>query len=540
MMGLMQDWPLLVSRFLEHAATNHANREIVSVLPEGGMFRYNYAAMNGRAKQAAQALAKLGVQEGDRVGTLAWNTHRHVELWYAASGMGSVTHTINPRLFPEQIVYIVQHAEDKVLCFDVTFTPLIEKLAPMMPSVEHFVCMVGEKDLPDADIPNLKSYEALLAAEDGAYEWPELDENQACGLCYTSGTTGNPKGVLYSHRSNFLHTLTCLATDTLAVCGTSTILPVVPMFHANAWGIPYAAAASGAKLVLNGPVHDAPTLHKLIKDEQIDLTAAVPTIWMQMLAYLDKEGLDIKPLRLVTIGGSACPRVMIEQFQTKYGVRVNHAWGMTEMSPLGSVGSENGAVKDLPDSEKLDVQCKQGRPVVGVEMSILGEDGEKQPRDGDSSGRLLVRGPWIAREYFREDTSILEDGWFDTGDVAHIDQHGYMQITDRAKDVIKSGGEWISSIDLENTALACPGVTEAAVIGVYHPKWDERPLLIVTLEEGASLTYDEMKAYLDGKIAKWWMPDDLAVVEEIPHTATGKISKKDLRETFKDYKLPNT
>lgn len=539
MHGLMQDWPLLVSKLLEHAEMNHAEREIVSVLPEGGMIRTNYAELAVRARKVAEALTALGINQGDRVATLAWNTHRHVEAWFGTSGMGAVMHTINPRLFPEQIVYIANHAADRVLMFDVTFTPLIEKLAPMMKTIEHFVCMVGKDDLPDCDIPNLVAYEDMIGAHPGTYQWPELDERMACGLCYTSGTTGDPKGVLYSHRSNVLHTMTTLSADTININSKCSILPVVPMFHANAWGIPYAATACGAKLVLNGPVHDAPTLYKMIKDEGVTTTAAVPTIWMQMLAYLDENKLDVSPLRDVTIGGAACPRSMIEGFQKNYGVRVNHAWGMTELSPLGSVGSESGTIADLSDEEKMDRQVKQGRAIFGVEMAIKDDDGNMLPRDGKSSGRLMVRGPWIASQYFGLDTSILDDdGWFDTGDVANIDPQSYMQITDRAKDVIKSGGEWVSSIDLENAAISFPGVTEAAVIGVYHPKWDERPLMIVTVKDGADVSIEAMNKHLEGQVAKWWLPDDIVVVDEIPHTATGKISKKDLRETFKDHKLP--
>jgi acyl-CoA synthetase (AMP-forming)/AMP-acid ligase II len=538
-LGQMQDWPLLVSKFLEHAAENHGTREVFSVLPEGGEFRYDYAAMSVRAKKAAQALGRLGIKEGDRVATLAWNTHRHVELWYAAAGMGGVTHTVNPRLFPEQLIYIMNHAEDRVLCLDITFVPLIEKIAPHLKTIEKYIILVGKEHMPETSLENALSYEELLEAEDGNYEWPRLDENTACGLCYTSGTTGNPKGVLYSHRSNFLHTLLALAGDTLGIGALTTILPVVPMFHANAWGIPYAAAGAGAKLVLNGPVHDPETLHMLIEREKVSVTAAVPTVWMGMLKYLKETGKDCCELTTVTIGGAACPRSMIQSFQDDYGVRVNHAWGMTELSPLGSLGSENGAVMDLDDETKLDIQCKQGRPVLGVEMVVKGEDGNILPRDGKSSGSLMVRGPWTVDTYYKTDESALdEDGWFDTGDVSVIDEYGYMQITDRAKDVIKSGGEWISSIDLENAMVGHPAVAEAAVIGLPHPKWDERPLMVIVAEEGQSLTHEEMTEYLTGKVAKWWLPEDLQTVAELPHTATGKISKKDLRETFKDYKFP--
>lgn len=541
MLGQMQDWPLLVSKFLAHAEINHPKREIFSMLPEGGEISYDNERMAKRARQAAQAFSRHGITTGDRVGTLAWNTHRHVEIWFAASGMGAVTHTINPRLFPEQLIYIINHAEDRVLCLDITFVPLIEKVAEHLTSIEKYIIMVGPDHMPETTLPNAVSYEEFIAGEDGDYTWPVLDENTACGLCYTSGTTGNPKGVLYSHRSNFLHTLVALAGDTLGVTAKSVILPVVPMFHANAWGIPYAAAGSGAKLVLNGPHHEPDVLHELMMRHGITVTAAVPTVWLGMLKYLEATGKDTGKMEIVTIGGSAVPRSMIEAFQNNYGVRVNHAWGMTETSPLGSLGSENAAVENLSAKEKLDIQCKQGRSVLGVEMSIQDDDGNMLPRDGETSGRVMVRGPWVIDSYFRSDGGkILDDNnWFDTGDVACIDQQGYMQITDRAKDVIKSGGEWISSIDLENAAVSHPAVFEAAVIGLPHPKWDERPLLLVILEEGKTVSFEEMHAFLSDKVAKWWLPNDMVVIEEIPHTATGKISKKDLRDKFKDYTFPD-
>jgi len=540
-LGQMQDWPLLVTKFLEHAAINHPKREIFSVLPEGGEFRYDYERLQVRAKKCAQALGRLGVKLGDRVGTLAWNTHRHMEIWFAASGMGAVTHTINPRLFPEQLIYIMNHAEDRVLFLDVTFVPLIEAVAEHLTTIEHFVIMVGKDHMPETKLKNVICYEELIDAEDGDYVWPSFDENTACGLCYTSGTTGNPKGVLYSHRSNFLHTLLATSGDTLGITALTTILPVVPMFHANAWGVPYAAAASGAKLVLNGPVHDPETLHMLIERERVTMAAAVPTVWMGMLKFLKATGKDCVDLKIVTIGGSAVPRSMIQTFQEDYDVRVNHAWGMTELSPLGSLGSENGAIQHLDAEGKLDVQCKQGRPVMGVEMCVKNDDGNELPRDGESSGRLMVKGPWVVDTYFKADGGEVldEDGWFDTGDVSCIDEYGYMQITDRAKDVIKSGGEWISSIDLENAAVGHPAVAEAGVIGVYHPKWDERPLLVIVEEEGQSISHAEMTEYLNGKVAKWWLPDDMQKVKELPHTATGKISKKNLRDQFKDYRFPD-
>lgn len=541
MLGQMQDWPMLVSKFLTHAEVNHPKREIFSMLPEGGEFSYNNERMAQRARQCAQALARHGINHGDRVGTFAWNTHRHVEIWFAASGMGAVTHTINPRLFPEQIIYIINHAEDRVLFLDITFVPLIEKVADQLTTVEKFIIMVGKDHMPDTTLKNAVAYEEFIAGEDGNFTWPTFDENSACGLCYTSGTTGNPKGVLYSHRSNFLHTLVALAGDTLGITAHSVILPVVPMFHANAWGIPYAAAGSGAKLVLNGPHHEPDVLHRLMMEHGITVTAAVPTVWLGMLKYLETTGKDTGALEIVTIGGSAVPRSMIEAFQDNYGVRVNHAWGMTETSPLGSLGSENASIQSLSDEEKLDIQCKQGRSVLGVEMCIKDDDGNMLPRDGETSGRVMVRGPWVIESYFKGagGTVLDEDNWFDTGDVACIDEHGYMQITDRAKDVIKSGGEWISSIDLENAAVGHEAVAEAAVIGMPHPKWDERPLLIIIQEEGKSVSFEEMHAYLSDKVAKWWLPNDMVVVEEIPHTATGKISKKDLRETFKDYSFPD-
>ncbi|MBL4837976.1 MAG: long-chain fatty acid--CoA ligase [Kordiimonadaceae bacterium] len=540
MLGQMQDWPLLVSRFLEHANVNHPNSEIVSQLPEGGEFRYNYRGLSERAKKCAQALTRLGAGSGDRVATMAWNSHRHMEIWFGASGMGAVTHTVNPRLFPEQLVYIINHAEDKILMLDISFVPLIEKIASQLKTVEKYVILVGKDHMPDTSLEGALCYEELIEAESGDYSWPSFDENTACSLCYTSGTTGNPKGVLYSHRSNFLHTLVALSGDTLGVGARTTIMPVVPMFHANAWGIPYAAAGAGAKLVLNGPIHDPETLHTIMLKEGVTITAAVPTIWLGMLKHLEATGQDCGKLSVVMIGGSAAPRSMIETFQNKYGVRVNHAWGMTETSPLGSLGTENQAICDLPEDVKLDIQCKQGRPVLGVEMCVQDEDGNELPRDGKSSGRLLVRGPWIIKSYFKNEggEALDDDNWFDTGDVSCIDEYGYMQITDRAKDVIKSGGEWISSIDLENAAVGHPSVAEAAVIGIFHPKWDERPLLVVVPEKGATVSHAEMNEFLMDKVAKWWLPDDLAIVTELPHTATGKISKKDLRAEFKDYSFP--
>lgn len=542
MQGLMQDWPLLVSKFIDHAAAQHPNSEIVTALVEGGIHRYTYKDCNHRSKQLAQALARFGIEQGDRVATLAWNTFRHVEAWYGIAGMGAVAHTINPRLFAEQIIYIANHAEDRIIMTDLTFVPLLEQLVDHMPKLEAVIIMTDKDHMPETGMKNVICYEDFIAPEDGNYQWPDLDENMAAGLCYTSGTTGNPKGVLYSHRSNVIHTFAAITTDTLGLSSVDTILPVVPMFHANAWGIPYATAATGAKLVLNGPVFDGENMYNLLKAERVTRTAAVPTVWLMLLDYMQKNNLHLDDMKSVTIGGSAAPRSMIQAFQDHYGIEVVHAWGMTETSPIGTLGSPNQMTKDLTGEEKLDLQCKQGRPPFGIELKITDDDGKELPHDGVAFGHLLVRGPWVVKEYFKgEGGNILDaEGWFDTGDVATIDKNGFMQITDRSKDVVKSGGEWISSIDLENAAVGHPAVQEAAVIGVEHPKWDERPLLICVLNEGASVTLEEMHEYLSDKVAKWWLPDDLAIVEEIPHTATGKIKKITLREQFKDYKLPTS
>ena len=539
MHGLMQDAELLVSKFIEFAAVNHGKQEIISMLPEGGKIRTDYAAVNLRAKKLAQALGRLGVEMGDCVGTLAWNSHRHMECWYGISGMGAVAHTINPRLFPEQLIYIMNHAEDKVLFTDVTFVPLLEKLKDHLTSIKYFIVMVGRDHMPDSSLDNMLCYEELIAAEDGVYSWPEFSEKTACGLCYTSGTTGNPKGVLYSHRSNYLHTMATLSKDCFSMGSEDVMLPVVPMFHANAWGIPYAAAAAGTKLVLNGPHHDPQTLHGLMMDEGVTHTAAVPSVWTPMLQYVEAGNLDFGALGSVVIGGSACPRSMIKTFKEKYGIWVAHAWGMTELSPLGTIGTPNAFTKNLEGEDMIDLQSKQGRGVIGIEMTIMDDDGNELPRDGKASGRLMVRGPWVISEYYKSDTGSATEagGWFDTGDMANIDALGFMQITDRSKDVIKSGGEWISSIDLENAAMGHPAVFEAGVIGRYHPKWEERPLIAVVLNEGAQLTYEDLNDYLADKVAKWWLPDGMEIVAELPHTATGKISKKDLREQFKDYQF---
>jgi fatty-acyl-CoA synthase len=537
----MQNWPLLVWKLIDHAALNHGQREIVSLLVEGGEYRSNWAEVRTRALKIAQALSRLGIRQGDRVATLAWNTHRHIECWYAISGMGAVAHTVNPRLFEDQIVYIINHAADRVLFFDLSFVGLVERIAPRLETVEHFVLMTDAAQLPASGPVAFTAYEDLIAASDGDFQWAEVDENTPAGLCYTSGTTGNPKGVLYTHRSNVLHTLGGHGADAMGLSSTTVILPVVPMYHANAWGIPYGAAAVGAKIVMGGPHFDAETLHGLMLREGVNLTAAVPTVWLGMLQYLEKTGKDLGALKRVIIGGSAVPRSIIVDFKRKYGVTVCQAWGMTEMSPLGTLGALSADALTLPEDAQFDLQTKQGRAVFGVEMKITDDSGNELPRDGKAFGHLMVRGPWIVGEYFAGDGGhILDaDGWFDTGDVATIDPSGYMQITDRAKDVIKSGGEWISSIELENEAVGCAGVAEAAVIGLPHPKWDERPLLIIVRKEGANPTKDDVLAHLNGRIAKWWMPNDVVFVEAIPHTATGKIQKLTLRQQFKDYRFPD-
>lgn len=537
MLGTMQDWPLLVSKLIDHAAIYHGQREIVSLSCEGPKHRTNWATVRGRAKQVAGALRRLGMQPGDRIATLAWNTWRHVESWYGISGMGGVAHTINPRLFEEQIIYIANHAEDRVLLFDLTFVKLVEKLAPSLSTIEHFVLLTDRAHMPESSL-NLLCYEDLLAAESVDAPWTDVPENAPAGLCYTSGTTGNPKGVQYSHRSNVLHAMAACATDVFAMGARTVVLPIAPMYHANAWSIPYTAAAAGAKLVMGGPNFDPPTLHKLIVEEEVDLALAVPTIWLGMMQHLEKTGETMGKLDRTAIGGSAVPRAMIEAYD-KLGVRVLQLWGMTEMSPLGTVGTGVPETDAMPYADELNVRIKQGRGLFGVEMKIVDDDGQELPRDGVAFGRLLVRGPWIVGSYFKGDgASAFEDGWFDTGDVATLDPLGYMQIVDRAKDVIKSGGEWVSSIDLENVAVGAPGVAEACVIGVHHPKWDERPLLLVVPKEGATVTKDSVLGYLDGRIAKWWTPDDVLIVPGLPHTATGKLLKVALREQYKDYKLP--
>jgi fatty-acyl-CoA synthase len=536
----MQDWPLRVTTIIDHAARFHGDREIVTRSVEGPITRTTYKQVHLRARKVAQALTKLGVKEGDIVATMAWNTARHLEAWYGIMGMGAVCHTLNPRLFAEQLVYIINHAEDKIIFLDLTFVPILEGIADKLPKVKAYVIMTDKAHMPQTKLPNALCFEEIVEAEDGNFKWAEVDENAACGLCYTSGTTGNPKGVLYSHRSNVIHSMAANMGDALGMKSADAILPVVPMFHANAWGIAFAAPAVGAKIVMPGAQMDGQSIYELLDKEKVTVTAAVPTVWLMLLQYLEKTGAELPALDRVVIGGSAAPRSMIEVFEKKYDVKVFHAWGMTEMSPMGTLGALKAGMEDLPLEKQIDVKVKQGRAIYTVEMKITDDDGNELPSDGKAFGHLMVRGPAIAGAYLKgEGGNILDkDGWFDTGDVATIDSQGYMQITDRAKDVIKSGGEWISSIEIENLAVGHPKVAEAAVIGVAHPKWDERPLLIVVAKEGQEPTKDEILRYMDGKIAKWWMPDDVVFVKEIPHTATGKIQKLALREQFKDYKLP--
>ena len=540
MLGLMQDRPLLISSLIEFAALNHRDGEIVSRTIEGPVHRYTYNDCAARSRQLAKSLDKLGVVQNDRIATLAWNGYRHVEIYYGVSGMGAVCHTINPRLFPEQIIYIVNHAEDKYIFTDLTFVPLLEKIIGQIPKVKGFVIMTDEATMPQTTLPNVICYENLLAGADDDYQWPEFDERTASSLCYTSGTTGNPKGVLFSNRSTVLHSYAACTPGALGLSTMETILPVVPMFHVNAWGIPYAAAMSGAKMVMPGARMDGESLYELMENEQVTLSAGVPTIWMMLLAYMKENNKKLTTMQRTVIGGAAAPKAMIETFEKDYNVNVVHAWGMTEMSPLGTACNLKKKHLGLSQDEKIELSLKQGRAIFGVDMKIIDDAGNDLPWDGKAFGNLLVRGPWITSGYFKtEGGSVVDDDdWFDTGDVATIDADGYMQITDRSKDVIKSGGEWISSIDVENEAVGCPGIAEAAVIAVSHPKWDERPLLIAVKQPDATVTKEDIIAHLSDSLAKWQLPDDVIFVDELPHTATGKILKTKLRSEYRDYQLP--
>jgi len=538
MLGLMQDYPLLVQTILDHAALNHSEREMVTRSIEGPIRRYTYRDLRVRALRVAKALTSEGVVMGDRVATMAWNTDRHMEVWYGIMGIGAISHTLNPRLFAEQLVYIINHAEDKILFVDLTFVPVVEAIADKIPSIKKFIILTDDAHMPDTALPNAIAYETWLSAHDADFAWASFDENTAAGLCYTSGTTGNPKGVLYSHRSNVLHGLLANQPDVFGLRSQDNVLPIVPMFHANAWALAFAAPAAGACMVMPGAGMDGKSVYELLENEKVTCSAAVPTVWLGLLQYLEENNLKLPHLNSVAIGGAACPRMMMEKLESDYDVEVLHAWGMTEMSPIGSTGNLKYASQNLSSEEKIDLKLKQGRSPYLVEMKIVDDEHNDLPRDGKTSGHLLVRGPSVSSAYFKHDAEILDkDGWFDTGDIANIDEMGYMQITDRDKDVIKSGGEWISSIEIENTAVGCEGVAEAAVIGIAHPKWTERPLLIIVRKPDSDVSAEDILAYLDGKIATWWMPEAVEFIDEIPHTATGKIQKMTLREQFGGYEF---
>lgn len=540
MLGTMQEWPLLAHKILDHAAAQHPNRPVVSRSVEGPIHRTTYGAMHLRARKVAQGLEAHGIKLGDRIGTLAWNTWRHMEVWYGLLGLGAIYHTVNPRLFPDQIAWIINDAEDRLLFIDLTFVPLIEGIMDKLPTVEQVIVLTDAEHMPkDTKLRGAVAYEDWIAARDGNFTWHEFPENTAAGMCYTSGTTGNPKGVVYSHRSNVLHAFQAAMPDMLNLSARDTVMPVVPLFHANGWSLAFSAPMTGAALVMPGAKLDGASIHELLETEKVTITAAVPTVWLMLLQHLEKTFGRISTLKRVIIGGAACPRAVTQAFQETYGVEVAHAWGMTEMSPLGTICSPKPETAGLTGDARLDLQQKQGFPPFGVEMKIVDDEDKTLPCDGKIFGRLKVRGPAVAAAYFKGEgaSNFDADGWFDTGDVATIDGYGYMQITDRAKDVIKSGGEWISSIDLENLAIGHPDVAEAAVIGIVHPKWDERPLLIVVAKPGRDPSREDILNFMAGKIAKWWMPDDVVFVEGIPHTATGKIQKTTLRDQFKHYRF---
>ena len=527
-LGAMQDWPLRVTQLVDHAEREHGDTEIVSAWGDGRVTRTNWSDVARDARRMARALERLGVKRGDRVATLAMNHAHHLICWYGTAGMGGILHTINPRLFDDQLEYIANHAEDRVLLYDRAFAPIVERMKPRWKTIEHYICMdpaEGEDGFPQ-----------WIAAEDGNYAWAEGDERDPCGLCYTSGTTGNPKGVLYEHRSTVLHTMAEASPDIFDLSQRAVVLPIVPMFHANAWGVPWAAPMVGCKLVLSAD-YRPDSMCKLFRDERVTHSAGVPTIWLTMIEHIERTGEELGDLQQVTIGGSAAPRAMIRWFLER-GIDVGHAWGMTETSPIGSCGSRPLGWEDYSIDAKVDYIARQGRPPFGVELRTVDDDGNVLPRDGETSGRLQCRGPWVIRRYFKADEDATDDDqWFDTGDVAALHPDGTIQITDRSKDVIKSGGEWISSIDLENAAVGCDGVAEAAAIGIPHPKWDERPLLVCVRSPGSEVCAVTIRDHLAAVVAKWWLPDAIEFVDELPHTATGKLSKRTLREQFRDYRF---
>lgn len=540
LMGQMMSQPLLISSLIQHADRYYGSVEIVSRRVEGDIHRYTYHDCHRRSRQLANVLDKFGVKIGDRVATLAWNGYRHMEAYYAVSGSGAVLHTINPRLHPDQIAYIANHAEDQYLFFDMNFLPLVEAVAPLAKTIKGYVMLCDRDRMPaETKIPNLLCYEDLLADSSDHYTWPLFDENSASSLCYTSGTTGNPKGALYSHRSTVLHSFASALPDALNVSARDVVLPVVPMFHVNAWGLPYSVPLTGAKLVFPGPALDGKSVYELFEQEQVTFSAGVPTVWLGLLTYVAQNNLKFSSFKRTVIGGSACPPAMMKTLRNDYGVDVVHAWGMTEMSPLGTTCTLLAKYEKLPEEAKQAKLEKQGRAIYGVDMKIVDDAGEELPWDGKTYGNLLVRGPWVLDSYYKQEGgSVLENGWFPTGDVAVIDEDGYMQITDRSKDVIKSGGEWIGTIDLENIAVAHPSVLQAACIGIAHPKWDERPLLVVVKKPGMEVSRDELLQFYEGKIAKWWTPDDVVFTDALPIGATGKILKNKIRDTYREYKLP--
>jgi 3-(methylthio)propionyl---CoA ligase len=545
MLGLMQSQPQLISSLIEFANTHHSDTEIVSRRVEGDIHRYTWSDVAKRSRQVANALDGLNLDFSDRIATLAWNGYRHLELYFGVSGSGKVLHTLNPRLHPDQVVWIANHAEDQVLLFDMSFLPLVQAVHARCTTIKHFIALCDTDKLPEGSgIPGLQSYEAWISPQPTAYDWPTFDENSASSMCYTSGTTGNPKAALYSHRSTIMHAYAAALPDVMCLSARDSVLPVVPMFHVNAWGIPYSAALTGCKLVFPGPALDGKSIYELLEAEKVNFAAGVPTVWQMLLGHMKPGGLKFSTLTRTVIGGSACPPAMIAAFQDDYGVEVLHAWGMTEMSPLGTLCTLKNKHLVLSKEEQMKIRLKQGRAIYGVDMKIVGENGQTLPHDGKAFGDLLVKGPWVVREYFKGEggNPLVQDengvGWFPTGDVATIDADGFMQITDRSKDVIKSGGEWISSIDIENIAMAHPAVLMAACVGMAHPKWDERPIVAVVKRPGMEVSRDELIQFFDGKTAKWQIPDDVVFVDAIPLGATGKMQKMKLREQLKDYKLP--